>query len=148
MLNLNINTLTILSTLFARDYADTEGAQLINVSSRGGYTIVEEAVTYCATKFYVSAFTEGLSRELKLNGSHMQAKVLAPAATETEFAKRAKDLDRFDYSESVAKFHTAKEMAGFLLDLYDSEKAVGIVNSETYEFELSDPLYPFAERKR
>ena len=47
LLALNINALTILSTLFARDYRDAEGTQLINVSSCGGYTIVPNAVTYC-----------------------------------------------------------------------------------------------------
>ena len=65
MLHVNIEALTILSSLFVRDYSMTEGTQLINVSSGGGYTIVANAVTYCATKFYVSAFTEGLSHELK-----------------------------------------------------------------------------------
>ncbi|MCD8213418.1 MAG: hypothetical protein LUC34_05155 [Campylobacter sp.] len=33
---------------------------LINISSAGGYTIMPNAITYCASKFYVSAFTEGL----------------------------------------------------------------------------------------
>lgn len=35
------------------------------ISSCGGYTIVPNAVTYCAAKFYVSVFTEGLAWELK-----------------------------------------------------------------------------------
>lgn len=122
MLHLNIEALTILSSLFVRDYADVEGTQLINISSRGGYNIISNAVTYCATKFYVSAFTEGLAQELITTGAKMRAKVLAPSATETEFAQRATDTDSFDYEKGVAKFHTSKEMAGFLLDLYDNEK--------------------------
>ena len=65
MLHLNVEALTILSSLFVRDYKDTEGTQLINISSCGGYTIVPTAVTYCAAKFYVSTFTEGLARELE-----------------------------------------------------------------------------------
>ena len=43
MLHLNIEALTILSSLFVRDYKEAEGAQLINVSSAGGYTIVPTA---------------------------------------------------------------------------------------------------------
>ena len=93
MLHLNIEALTVLSSLYVRDYAAVEGTQIINISSGGGYTIVGDAVTYCATKFYVSAFTEGLAQELKEKGAAMQAKVLAPAATETEFAKVSYDLD-------------------------------------------------------
>lgn len=42
-------------------------------------------MTYCAAKFYVSVFTEGMAWELKAAHAKMQAKVLAPAATKTEF---------------------------------------------------------------
>ncbi|WP_249728324.1 SDR family NAD(P)-dependent oxidoreductase, partial [Bacillus paralicheniformis] len=72
-------------------YSMIDGTQLINVSSGGGYTIVADVVTYCATKFYVSAFTEVLSHELKEQGAKLQAKVYAPAATETDPAKRSFD---------------------------------------------------------
>ncbi|MEK4710801.1 SDR family NAD(P)-dependent oxidoreductase [Bacillus sp. FSL R10-2780] len=148
MLHLNIEALTVLSSLYVRDYGNVDGTQIINISSGGGYLIVADAVTYCATKFYVSAFTEGLAQELKGKGAAMQAKVLAPAATETEFAKRSYDVDNFEYNGIVPKFHTAEQMAGFLLDLYDSEKVVGIVNGETYDFELKDPIYSYVTRTR
>ena len=65
MLHLNIEAVTILSSLFVRDYKDKKGTKLINISSCGGYVIVPTAITYCATKFYVSSFTEGLAHELK-----------------------------------------------------------------------------------
>ncbi|MGG0150804.1 SDR family NAD(P)-dependent oxidoreductase [Bacillus mycoides] len=148
MLHLNIEALTVLSSLYVRDYANVEGTQIINISSGGGYLIVADAVTYCATKFYVSAFTEGLAQELKEKGAVMQAKVLAPAATETEFAKRSLDADEFQYEDVIPKFHTAKEMAGFMLDLYDSENVVGIVNGETYEFQLREAIFPYVTRTR
>ncbi|QDH21739.1 SDR family NAD(P)-dependent oxidoreductase [Saccharibacillus brassicae] len=148
MIHLNIEALTILSSLYVRDYAEQEGTQILNISSGGGYTIVADAVTYCATKFYVSAFTEGLAQELKGKNLPMRAKVLAPAATETEFAKRSFDVDEFEYAGRVAKFHTGAQMAGFLLDLYDSEHTVGIVNGATYDFELKDPIYPYAGRSQ
>ncbi|MFC7321694.1 SDR family NAD(P)-dependent oxidoreductase [Halobacillus campisalis] len=144
MLRLNNETLTILSSLYVRDYENKEGTQLINVSSGGGYTIVQDAVTYCATKFFVSAFTEGLDQELAGKGSSMRAKVLAPAATETEFLNRSMDNDDIQYEGNIPKYHTAKEMAQFMLELYDSQKTVGIVNGESYDFELRDPIYPYA----
>ncbi|MBC2258149.1 SDR family NAD(P)-dependent oxidoreductase [Listeria booriae] len=148
MLHLNIEALTILSSLFVRDYAEIEGTQLINISSRGGYNIISNAVTYCATKFYVSAFTEGLAQELITTGAKMRAKVLAPSATETEFAQRATDTDSFDYEKGMAKFHTSKEMAGFLLDLYDNEKVVGLVNGRDFTFELQDPQFTYVNSPR
>ncbi|QRF32842.1 SDR family NAD(P)-dependent oxidoreductase [Bacillus safensis] len=144
MLHLNIEALTILSTLFVRDYEQVEGAQLINISSRAGYTVVGNAVTYSATKFYVSAFTEGLALELKGKGAKLQAKVLAPSATESEFAKRSLDVDEFEYEGNFKKYHTSKEMAACMLELYDSEKTVGIVDGKTFEFELKDPVFSHA----
>lgn len=144
MLHLNVEALTILSSLFVRDFKDVEGTQLINISSCGGYTIVPTAITYCATKFFVSAFTEGLARELRETGAKMQAKVLAPAATRTEFGKVANDVEDYDYDKLFGTYHTSQQMAEFLLKLYDSEKTVGAVNRETFRFELSDPLFPYA----
>lgn len=139
MLLLNTVGLTILSSLFVKDYSSKEGTQLINVSSDGGYTVVENFVTYCATKFFVSAFTEGLAHELRSKGEHMKAKVLAPAVTETEFAYIAMGVeDLSDFPQT----HTAEEVAQFMLDLYDSDKVVGLVD-ETNQFKLKDPLHPY-----
>jgi uncharacterized protein len=143
MLDLNIKALTILSELYVKDYENVEGSMLINTSSVVGYNIIPSLVTYSATKFYVSAFTEGMAQELKLKGSKLKAKILAPASTETEFVQRAYNISAFDYKSSGTKFHTAKEMATFLIQLFDSEKVVGIVNKDTYEFELKDPMFSF-----
>lgn len=49
--------------------------------------MVPNAVTYCASKFYVSAFTEGLALELEANQHQLKAKVLAPAATKRNSVK-------------------------------------------------------------
>ena len=144
MLNLNIEALTILSSLYVRDYKDVEGTQLINISSAGGYTIVPTAVTYCAAKFYVSTFTEGLAWELKEAGAKMRAKVLAPAATKTEFGMVANNASEYDYDKFFGTYHTSRQMAGFLLELYDSENVVGMVDRETFTFRLVDPLFPYA----
>lgn len=147
MLRVNIEALTTLSTLYARDYSSKEGTQLINVSSDLGYRIVPNAVSYAATKFYVSAFTEGLAQELQDHDSPMKVKILAPSMTETEFVKTARELDDFSYSDNVQKYHTAKEMAQFMLDLYDSDKTIGKVDSDSYDFELMDPIFPYVSKR-
>ncbi len=148
MLHLNVETLTVFSSLFVRDFKDIEDTQLINVSSCGGYTIVPNAVTYCAAKFYVSAFTEGLAWELKANDAKMQAKVLAPAATKTEFGKIANDVREYNYDKLFGTYHTSTQAATFLLKLYDSDKAVGIVDRETFSFHLYEPQFQYAGNSR
>ncbi|WP_339237634.1 SDR family NAD(P)-dependent oxidoreductase [Paenibacillus sp. FSL R5-0517] len=142
MLRVNIESLTILSTLYVRDYADIEDTQLINVSSALGYAIAVGNVAYSASKYYVSAFTEGLAKELELKGAQLKAKILAPAITETEFIQKSLNAEAFDYKANMSKYHTAKEMAGFMLDLYDrNDVVVGIVD-QNYDFQLTAPMYP------
>lgn len=142
MLHLNVEALTIFSSLFVRDFKDIAGTQLINISSCGGYTIVPNAVTYCAAKFYVSAFTEGLAWELKTAHAKMQVKVLAPAATKTEFGKVANDTVEYDYDKHFDTYHTSAQMAAFLLELYNSDKVVGLVDREDFTFHLCSPQFP------
>ena len=144
MLYLNIEALTMFSSLFVRDFADTDGTQLINISSVGGYLIVPSVVTYCATKFYVSAFTEGLAQELAARGAKLRAKLLAPAATQTEFGAVANDNPAYDYDKAFGTYHTSAQMADFLLALYDSDQTLGIVDRETLTFRLCAPQLPYA----
>jgi len=144
MLRLNIEALVILSSLFVHDYQNIQGSKLINISSAGGYTIVPNAVTYCASKFFVSTFTEGLARELQESHAKLQAKVLAPAATKTNFGKVANSVEDYDYDKVFGTYHTSKEMADFLLQLYDSDEVVGIINRENFEFKLGSPMFDYA----
>lgn len=143
MISLNITSLVILSTLYVNKYQNIENSQLINVSSTGGYSIVNGAVTYCATKFFVSSFTEGLNQELQLNAKPLKAKILAPNATATEFAKVANDVMDFEYN---GKFHTSQQMAEFTIQLYESDKCIGKVTLDTFEFELLDPIFNFRNK--
>ncbi|MFQ1016564.1 SDR family NAD(P)-dependent oxidoreductase [Gilliamella sp. BG7] len=144
MLHLNIETLTIFSTLYVRKYQNEPETQLINISSRGGYTLVPNAVTYCATKFYVNAFTEGLAQELKQANAQLTAKVLAPAATKTEFGEKANNVSEYNYDAIFTKYHTAKQMTEFLLALYDSNKIIGEINTKDFSFSLKDSIFPYS----
>ena len=147
MLRLNVISLTLLSHLFVRDYK-RKPAQLINTSSVGGYSIVPNVVTYCASKFFVSTFTEGLHRELAQDKeAKMQAKVLAPAATRTEFGLMATDDAGYDYDAAFKRYHSSEEMAEFLLALYDSDACVGAVNRDSFEFSLSKPRFDYAGKR-
>ena len=148
LLNLNINSLTILSSLFVRDYQHIDNAQLINISSAGGYIIVPMAVTYCASKFFVNTFTEGLAKELLASDAKLRAKVLAPAATKTEFGQVANRIEHYDYDASFGTYHTSDELAQFALELFDSDNIVGFVDRESFSFKLSDGKISYANNNR
>ncbi|WP_066186578.1 SDR family NAD(P)-dependent oxidoreductase [Gracilibacillus timonensis] len=143
MIQLNVESLTVLSLLYVQKYSNQPGTQLINISSIGGYLMIPTAVTYGATKFYVSSFTEGLALEMRSKNLPLKAKVLAPAATETEFGQVANDIDDFDYNKAFSTFHTAEDMAQLLMDLYDSDQIVGVVDRKTFDFTLSENRFDY-----
>ena len=47
-----------------------------------------------------------------------------------------------DYAEKFTRYHTAAEMAGFLLELYDGDKTVGEMDFENFRIKLSDAKHP------
>ncbi len=143
MIHVNVNALALLSILYVADYKDTEGAQLINVASSAGYIMFPGCTLYGATKFFVSSLTEGIDSEMLSGGHKLRAKVLAPDATETEFEQSAHELNnKVDYKSKFAHFHTAKQIAEFLLALYDGDKTVGEVDYETFGIKLTDAKHP------
>lgn len=145
LLSLNVEAVTLLSVFYVKKYHLEKGTQLINISSAGGYTMVPTAVTYCASKFYVSAFTEALALELQAADSPLQVKVFAPAATKTEFGQLANDRENYDYDEAFGQYHSSEEAAEFLLALYYSNQTVGIIDRESFEFRLTAHQFTYAE---
>ncbi|WP_430817254.1 SDR family NAD(P)-dependent oxidoreductase [Carboxylicivirga sp. RSCT41] len=142
MIDLNVKSLSILSTLFTKDYKNKE-AQLINVASVGGYYTMATAATYVATKFYVASYTESLAQELKANNLPMKAKVLAPGPVETEFVDVANQTAANKIDPSVfGTFHSAEQMADFTYQLYKSDDVVGIVNYPEMTFSTRGAIHP------
>ena len=145
MLTLNVNALTTLSLNYARDYQD-KGAMLINVASIGGYKMFPTAVTYCATKFYVSSFTEGMAADLKAANKPMRAKVLAPAATATDFFNQAYTNSGIKSDSADRSNYTpASLLAGYAYELFESEHTVGYVENE--KLKLQGPKFDFVSAK-
>jgi short-subunit dehydrogenase len=58
---------------------------VISVSSVAGFVTAPETVSYCATKSWINAFTEGLDLELRSIRSPVQVQALCPGFTHTEF---------------------------------------------------------------
>ena len=84
-----------------------------------------------------------MAHELKEAQAKLQAKVLAPAATQTEFGRIANNVADYNYDKCFANYHTSTQVADFLLRLYDSDKTIGAIDGETFEFSLKNSVFEY-----
>ncbi|XP_029571102.1 dehydrogenase/reductase SDR family member 11 [Salmo trutta] len=71
-----------------------DDGHIININSMSGHRVVFSADThfYSATKYAVTALTEGLRQELREAKTHIRATCISPGMVETEFAFRLHSL--------------------------------------------------------
>ena len=148
MIDLNVRALAVLSVMFVRDNKDRD-AQLINVASAAGYSLFVGSAPYSATKFFVTALTEGIHHDLLATGSAMRAKLLVPGPIDTEFTAVSLSESKLpSRGTSDVKFHTPDEIAGFAYQLYESDRTVGMVDIADMSFHLGDHVHPTARLVR
>ena len=89
MLDVNILGLSIVTreAVSLMRSSGVDAGHVINVNSMSGHRIVTLPM-YCATKFAVTALTEGLRRELRQANTHIRSTSISPASVVTEFAYR------------------------------------------------------------
>ena len=144
MIDLNVRALAVFSVLFAQDNKDND-AQLINVASAAGYALFVGAAPYSATKFFVTALTEGIEHDLQATGGTMRAKLLVPGPIDTEFTAVSLSESKFPRrGTSKVKFHKPDEIADFTYQLYESDRVVGIVDTTDMSFHLGNHVHPTA----
>jgi uncharacterized protein len=122
-----------LGTMVARGHGG-----VINISSVGAYQPTPLSATYCATKAFVSSFTNAIHEELR--GTGVKAMVVAPGFTRTEFHERA----NIDNTGSAPGFlwQQADEVAESAMKAYDKGRAVcvpGALNTVAAAFSGSMP---------
>lgn len=97
MIATNINGLLYMTRLLLPQLKKNEG-HVVNVGSVAGRWVYPGGAVYCATKYAVRAFTEGLRMDLL--GSRVRATLIDPGRTETEFS-----LVRLENSEKAKKVY-------------------------------------------
>jgi len=73
---------------------------IVNVASVAGFTRSPGSVSYCASKAWLTAFTEGLYLDLKSAGSPVTVQALCPGFTYSEFHDVA-GVDRASIAKSL-----------------------------------------------
>ena len=135
MISLNVTALAVLTTAFSRLNRDRP-ARLINVASGAGYALFEGSIAYSASKYFVTALTEGLAQELATQGRPMRAQLFAPGPTATDFGVGSIEgstmaaVRERDRSPSSIKVHSAQQAAQHAMELFDSDAVVGAVQPD------------------
>ncbi|XP_030008614.1 dehydrogenase/reductase SDR family member 11-like [Sphaeramia orbicularis] len=92
MLDVNVLALSICTREAYQSMKErnVDDGHIININSMGGHRVVPHADVhfYFATKFAVTALTEGLRQELREAKTHIRATCISPGLVETEFAFR------------------------------------------------------------
>lgn len=141
MIDLNVRALSVLSVLFTKDHKD-DNAQLINVASAAGYALFPGSVPYSATKYFVTALTEGIRLDLEAQGGTLQAKVMVPGPIDTEFtAISLADTKMPQRGTGGVRFHTPDQIADFTYQLFESDSSVGMVDIADMSFHLRDSMH-------
>ncbi len=111
---------------------------VINVSSVGAYQPTPLSATYCATKAFVSSFTNAVHEELR--GTGVKAMVVAPGFTRTEFHLRA-GIENDDKTPGFM-WQSSDQVAEAAMKAYDKGRAVclpGALNTAAAAFSGSMP---------
>ncbi|XP_069470797.1 dehydrogenase/reductase SDR family member 11 [Ambystoma mexicanum] len=74
---------------------NVDDGQIININSMSGHRVPPSPVShfYSATKYAVTALTEGIRQELREANTHIRATSISPGLVETEFAFKLHDND-------------------------------------------------------
>ncbi|MFT5578707.1 MAG: short-subunit dehydrogenase, partial [Paraglaciecola psychrophila] len=133
----------VLSVAFSQ-IKHEQPARLMNVASGAGYALFESSIPYSASKFFVTALTEGIAQELCSKELPMRAQLLAPGPIATDFMMNAMQGSKIDMTNvkgmDKIQFHTPEQVAEFAMQLYDSDAVVGGVQPDM-SFILSGGLH-------
>ncbi|KAG2469355.1 dehydrogenase/reductase SDR family member 11-like [Polypterus senegalus] len=92
MIDVNILALSICTREAYQSMKErnVDDGHIININSMSGHRVVPQSYLhfYSATKYAVTALTEGLRQELREVNNHIRATAISPGLVETEFAFR------------------------------------------------------------
>lgn len=89
MLDVNIDSVHILTKLFLSDFRSSNAGYILNVASSAGFLPGPLFSSYYASKAYVIRLTQAIHEELRREKSRVYIGALCPGPVDTEFNNRA-----------------------------------------------------------
>jgi NAD(P)-dependent dehydrogenase (short-subunit alcohol dehydrogenase family) len=154
---INVNLFGVLNGIKAfvpKIIAGGQGGHVVNTSSIGGFQVRKSPIMYqglyAATKFGVTALSEGLRHDLEEHG--IGVTILAPSAVATNIGTSDRNRqDRFGGATSgaqLAALDQALREQGMAPDVVGECLACGIENDAEYVFTHQEGLALVTERHR
>lgn len=84
MIDTNVKGLLYVTRAILPQMVKKNSGHIVNIGSIAGHRVYPKGAVYCASKFAVSAFTEGLRMDLL--GSQVRVSMVSPGAVETNFS--------------------------------------------------------------
>lgn len=122
MIDLNIRALTELTHHFLPKMIERKHGRILNVASVAAFVPGPLMSVYYATKHYVLAFSEGLSRELQ--GTGVTVTALCPGPTASGFQEVA-SLGEAEFFND-RRLPTSKEVAQYGLEALRAKKVIAV----------------------
>ncbi|XP_030633074.1 dehydrogenase/reductase SDR family member 11-like [Chanos chanos] len=134
MMDVNVLALSICTreSYLSMKERNIDDGHIININSMSGHRVVPVADVhfYSATKYAVTALTEGLRQELREAKTHIRATCISPGIVETEFAYR---LHSANQDKAAATYSSLK-----CLEANDIASAVVYVLSAPPHVQIGD----------
>ena len=92
MVDVNVKGLMFVTAAALPTMMDQAGGHIVNISSVAGRKVFQAGAVYCATKFAVTAFSEGLRQELAPS-KNIRVTSIEPGAVGTELTNHITDED-------------------------------------------------------
>ncbi|XP_063060174.1 dehydrogenase/reductase SDR family member 11a [Engraulis encrasicolus] len=141
MIDVNVLALSICTREAFKSMQERQidDGHIININSMGGHKMFPSADEhfYCATKYAVTALTEGLRQELREAKTHIRATCISPGIVETEFAFRHHNTDPEKAAaayESI-KCLKAKDIASAVMYVLSAPPHVQIADIQMWPLE-------------
>ncbi|XP_030600031.1 dehydrogenase/reductase SDR family member 11-like [Archocentrus centrarchus] len=109
---------------------NVDDGHIINMNSMSGHHVVSSSSMhfYSATKYAVTALTEGLRQELRAENTHIRATCISPGVVETEFAPWLYSNSPSKAAGAGAKFLGTKDVADAVIYVLSAPPHVQIAD--------------------
>jgi len=127
MIDVNIKGVLYCTASVILHMKEKKSGHIVNLSSVAGRTVFPTGTVYCATKFAIAAFSEGLRQEFSAR-SNIRVTSIEPGVVSTELTDTITDESLKGFVENAKKMEAlqAKDIANAILYAVESPSHVNV----------------------